>query len=149
MKGREKQEKVCIFCFSFHEFLSLLEKRKTNFDTLLVAFMLKTLGQIGMAPRLDTCINCGKTNDLNCFSIADGGLICKDCADLVDSASPLIFELSDGIINVMRYIQTHPLRSLEGLALPDQSEKVLKQILKAYYSYHLGIENLKSEGLLI
>lgn len=132
-----------------HEFLSLLEKRKTNYETLVVAFMLKALGQIGTAPRLDTCLRCGKEEDLLYFSIADGGLICKACKALEVEPSPLIFELSDGIINVMRYIQTHPLRNLDGLALPEQSEKLLKQILKSYYSYHLGIENLKSEGLRI
>jgi len=132
-----------------HEYLSLLEKRKTNYDTLLVAFMLKALGQIGMAPRLDGCLSCGKTEDLAYFSIADGGLNCKACRGLTEDPNPLIFELSDGIINVMRYIQTHPLRNLDGLALPEQSEKLLKQILKSYFSYHLGIEKLKSEGMRI
>jgi len=132
-----------------HEFLSLLEKRKTSYDTLVVSFMLKALGQIGNAPRLDMCLRCGKKEGLSFFSVADGGLICKDCKGLDQTPNPLIFEVSDGIINVMQYIQTHPLRSLDGLALPAQSEKLLKQILKSYYSYHLGIENLKSEGLKI
>ena len=132
-----------------HEFLALLEKRKTNYDTLLVAFMLKTLTLVGTEPNLSSCQKCGKTEGLTYFSVPDGGLNCKACGSSDQGPNPLIFEVSDGIINVMRYIKAHPLRSLDGLALPKESEMLLKQILKCYYSYHLGIENLKSEGLRI
>ena len=131
------------------EYLALLEKRKTNYDTLLVAFMLKTLTLVGTEPNLSSCQKCGRTEDLLYFSVPDGGLNCNACRASDQSPNPLIFEVSDGIINVMRYIKAHPLRSLDGLALPTESEMLLKQILKCYYSYHLGIENLKSEGLRI
>ncbi|MCQ2553738.1 MAG: DNA repair protein RecO [Clostridia bacterium] len=132
-----------------HEYLALLEKRKSSYDTLMVAFMLKALSICGMAPRLSECAQCGQTDNFVFFSVPDGGLICKDCRASIDGANSLIFEISNDIINVTRYIQSHPLRSLDGLALPKQSEAILKQILKSYYSYHLGIQNLKSEGLQI
>lgn len=130
------------------EYLTLLQKRKTNYDTLLIGFMLKTLYAVGTGPNIDACQLC-KNEKASYFSVPSGGLICKECIASLDVPESLIFELSDGIINVMRYVKTHPLRSLEQLAMPEQSERLLLQILKSYYSYHLGIENLKSEGLRI
>ena len=131
------------------EFLGLLEKRKNSYDTLLVAFMLKALKLSGSAPVLEGCVKCGCKDNLKAFSVPDGGLICENCYDAPARLNPLIFEVSNDIINVTVFIENHPLRSLENLALPKESEVLLKRILKAYFAFHLGIENLKSEGLKI
>ena len=131
------------------EFLGLLEKRKNSYDTLLVAFMLKALKLSGSAPVLEGCVKCGCKENLKAFSVPDGGLICENCYDAPARLNPLIFEVSNDIINVTVFIENHPLRSLENLALPKESEVLLKRILKAYFAFHLGIENLKSEGLKI
>ena len=131
------------------EFLGLLEKRKNSYDTLLVAFMLKALVLSGSAPVLDQCVKCGNKSGFPAFSVPDGGLLCEDCFDAAAKLNPLIFEVSNDIINVTDFIKNHPLHSLENLALPKESEVLLKRILKAYFAFHLGIENLKSEGLKI
>lgn len=131
------------------EFLGLLEKRKNSYDTLLVAFMLKALKLSGSAPVLEGCVKCGSRENFKAFSVSDGGLICENCCDTPARLNPLIFEVSNDIINVTVFIENHPLRSLENLALPKESEVLLKRILKAYFAFHLGIENLKSEGLKI
>ena len=131
------------------EFLQMLEKRKNAYDTLVIAFMLRALAVYGSAPVLDRCSRCGKKNELKTFSVEDGGLVCADCQGAADEFSPLIFGISNDIINAMLYMETHPLRSLENLALPDGTENMLRRILRRYYSYHLGIDNLKSEGLKI
>ncbi len=131
------------------EFLSLLEKRKNSYDTLLVAFMLKTLKLSGSAPMLGGCVKCGSGERLKAFSVPDGGLLCENCYDAPSRLNPLIFEVSNDIIKVTGFIENHPLHSLENLALPKESEVLLKKILKAYFAFHLGIENLKSEGLKI
>lgn len=131
------------------EFLGLLEKRRNSYDTLVIAFMIRALALFGAAPALDRCSRCGKEGEYKAFSVEDGGLICSDCLGASDELNPLIFGLTNDIINVILYMETHPLRSLENLALPDGTEKMLRRILRQYYSYHLGIDNLKSEGLKI
>ena len=133
---------------NIYEFLGMLEKRKASFDTLLIGFMLKALYSVGNGPILDT-------ENASCFSIPDGGLIALEPGGAATSQgttagpSPLKFELSNDIISAMQFIGSHSLKSLENLALPKEAEQKILKILKAYYAYHLGIENLKSEGLII
>jgi len=131
------------------EFLRLLEKRSNSFDTLLVAYMIRALALYGSAPVTNQCSRCGKEGEYKAFSVEDGGLVCKDCLSTGDELNPLIFGCTNDIINVIKYMETHPLRSLENLALPEGNEHMLRRILRQYYSYHLGIDNLKSEGLKI
>jgi len=131
------------------EYLQLLQSRKNSYDTLLVAYMLKALYLIGEGPQLKTCVKCGKAGSYTAFSVQDGGFICSNCVDGGSPLNPLIFNVSNDIITAMQYIENHPLRSLENLALPKTSENMLRKIMRQYYSYHLGIDNLKSEGLKI
>lgn len=47
---------------------------------LLVAFELKLLHAIGIAPQLGTCVRCGRDDAvLQAFSAADGGVVCEGC----------------------------------------------------------------------
>jgi len=54
-----------------------------------------------------------------------------------------------GIIETLKFIEDHSILELETLALNEDTEKTLKVLLKEYFAFHLGIENLKSEGLII
>ena len=131
------------------DFLSMLEKRRKSCETLLIGYMIKALTLSGSGMQLNRCVKCGSEGPFSAISVEGGGVICKDCNCVSEGLNPLIFELSDDIINAVQFIENHPLKSLETLALPDESERKLKRVLRSYYSYHLGIENLKSEGLRI
>ena len=131
------------------DLLAMLEARKSGFGTLLLAFKIKALAVSGCGIASDGCVGCGKTEDLRVFSVPDGGFSCGSCTDAQSLLNPLIFEVSDDIINIVRFVQSHPLRSLENLSIPSQAGKLLTKILKAYYSFHLGIDALKSESLII
>ena len=131
------------------EFLRLMEKRRNAYGTLVVAFMIKALAVFGSAPVTDRCVRCGHDGEYRAFSVKDGGLVCAECLSSTDELDPLIFGLTNDIISVIKFMETHPLRSLENLALPEGTENMLRRILRQYYSYHLGIDNLKSEGLKI
>ncbi len=131
------------------EFLKLLEHRKDDYDALLICYMLKALQMSGNGPQLKMCCRCGRQDNLKHFSIHDGGLLCSACPADEEKLNTLIFELSDDIINVVRFMESHPIRSMWPLALPKDTEHCLKGILRSWYAYHLGIDNLKSEGLKI
>ena len=53
------------------------------------------------------------------------------------------------IIEILKFIETSSLFGLEKLALKEETEDKLKLLLKDYFSYYLGIDKLKSEGLII
>ena len=130
------------------DFLQLLDERKRAFGTLLIGFQMKALQIEGSAPQLDRCMRTGSREDLQAFSIAEGGMLCGDCAkDL--SADPLVFAVTPDQLSALRYMAAHPIGALKGIGLNEEAEKKLRRLFKAYYAYHLGIENLKSESLLI
>ncbi len=133
------------------DYLGMLPQRKGSFDTLLVAFMLQALYFAGCAPQLGACALCGKTDGLSYFSAAAGGLLCEECLTGETAANGGRWEeawpLSTEQLAVLRFMQEHPIRSLEGLALPEETERRLRKILRQYYAWHLGIEKLRSEGM--
>ena len=133
------------------DFLSLLPQRKSSFDTVLIAFMLQALHFVGCAPQLGACAHCGGSEDLSFFSVSAGGLLCADCAARESSESAErgqdVWPLSAEQIAVLHYMQAHPVKSLEGLALPEETERRLRKLLRQYYAWHLGIDKLKSEGM--
>lgn len=53
------------------------------------------------------------------------------------------------IIKTLRYFEEHSISDLSGLALQKDTETELRSLLKEYFSVHLGVDNLKSEGLII
>ena len=96
------------------DFLEMLEKRKTAYNTLVIGYQVKFLDMQGLK--------------------ASEGLKNKANAD---------------IIGTLKYMEDNKLRDLEKLALKPELETEIRLILKDYFAYHLGIENLKSEGLNI
>lgn len=130
------------------DFLALLDERKSAFGTLLIGFQMKVLQLAGNAPQLDRCLRCGSEDDLTVFSVADGGMLCTSCAGHAE-ADPLLFELTADQLAALRYMAARPLEALRGIGLNGDAEKKLRRLFKAYIAYHLGIEDLKSESLVM
>ena len=130
------------------DFLELLDGRKSAFGTLLIGFQMKALQIAGCAPQLDRCMRCGEKEDLAVLSIADGGLVCGRCEGQ-PNPDPLQFSLTQEQLSALRYMAAKPITALKGIGLNEETEKKLRRLFKAYIAYHLGIENLKSESLLI
>jgi DNA repair protein RecO (recombination protein O) len=53
---------------------------------LLVAFELKLLHVVGIAPQLGSCVRCGDDVALVAFSAEDGGIVCSGCRTAGDSS---------------------------------------------------------------
>lgn len=130
------------------DFLSLLDGRKSAYKTLLVGFQMKALQLEGSAPQLDRCIRCGKAEGLKYFSIPEGGMVCEDCLGPA-STDPLVYELTQDQLAALRFMQAKPLTSLKGIGLNEETEDTFRRLFRSYIAYHLGIEHLKSESLLI
>ncbi len=130
------------------DFLTLLNERKSAFGTLLIGFQMKALQLEGCAPQLSSCLNCGKEEDGAALSVAEGGILCGECLGQ-RPADPLVFELNGEQLAALRFLSERPITALKGIGLNEDAEKKLRRLFKAYIAYHLGIEDLKSETLIM
>ena len=97
------------------DFLQSVSVSNSAPETLLYAFMVKTLSMLGVAPELSCCVNCGKHPDafgggFKMFSVSGGGIICPDCAE-EEKRTPdsLIYKPNFDIIDVFRYFELKPI----------------------------------------
>ena len=132
------------------ELLGMLLRRQDRFWTLLLAYQVKALESLGVAPSFGACASCGKTEGLTGFSVPAGGMICADCRRKQQVVMPgrLIYDADFGMIDTIKFFSTHPLSSLEKIALQPEPERRIRKILKEYIGYHLDIGTLRSEGML-
>ena len=131
------------------DFLQTLEKRRSDYETLLLGFQVRALTLFGSAVQADHCIRCGKEGHYVAFSVPEGGAVCTGCMQPGDQLDPLIFAVTDDIMKATHFMASHNVSSLAGLSLGGDKTPVLKRILRAYYSYHLAIDHLKSEDLRV
>jgi len=134
------------------EFLESVSVSKSSVETLLDAFIVKTLRILGVAPEMSCCVNCGKRLDdikVRSFSVSSGGIVCEDCAEQ-EKTSPdsLIYRPSFDIIAVYCYFDSKPLRTFRKVDLKEDVSGEVRDILAEYTDRYLGVDVLrKSKGL--
>lgn len=133
------------------DYLTALEKRNKKYATLALAYQIKSLLYVGCAPEVKKCVCCGGNQELSWLAVNEGGVICNNCLNKLKSNGneSLIYDVDFGIIEVINYILSNPIKNLENLALNDQTQEKLKMIIRSYIAYHLDIRDLKSESFLI
>lgn len=132
-------------------YLRVLEGRQGRFETLFLAYQIKSWKYLGCQPELSACVCCGDKDSLQELSIGQGGCICSKCLkenSLRDNEF-LIYGSDFDMIGVIRYIFSNPLENLEGIALRDAMLEKIRRFTKEYIEYHLDIKNLKTEGFLL
>lgn len=132
------------------DYLEALEQRSGKYATLALAYQFKALKSMGLAPEIKHCVCCG-SQERDFFVVSEGGTVCRNCLNKLQGNvnESLIFSTNFGIIEVISYILANPLKKLEKLALNEQTQKHLKNIMQSYLAYHLDIKELKSESFLI
>ncbi len=96
---------------------------------LVTAFLLKAAEAIGVAPALDQCAGCGRTDDLRRFSFSAGGVLCERCR------TPGAYSLREGLTD---YLAT--LASSELAAMPQGDERFsgeARGVARRFIEYHL------------
>ena len=133
-----------------NEFFEMLEKREKGIGTLVLAYQANVLKYMGVMPELDRCVICGAKSEAAKFSIEDGGIICPNCAVNIENSQPqkLIYDVKFGIVDILRFFTSNPLKNLEKLALKGDAGKLLQKIIREYAAYHLDASDLKSEELV-
>lgn len=133
------------------DFFDIMEKRSRKYSSLALAYQIKVLQEAGSMPQVRQCAVCGEQDEPALFSVKEGGILCRRCCLKFhgNQNDSLIYPVNFGIVNILRYILDHPLKSFENLALDDDIQKQLGRIIKSYVAYHLDIGELKSESFLI
>lgn len=133
------------------DLFNIMEKRSKKYSSLILAYQIKVLQEVGSMPRVSQCVVCGEKEEPVLFSVKEGGVICKKCClKFHDNKNDtLIYTVNFGIVDILRYILDNPLKSFENLALDDEIQKQLSKIIKSYIAYHLDIGELKSESFLL
>ena len=140
------------------EFLKSISQAGKSAETLLLAYIFKTLKMLGVAPELGGCVNCGKGLDAfsrdagkslaPSFSVTSGGVICEECAEQEKTdANALIYKPSFSIIDVFVYFDSKPLRTFERIDLKPEVSKEVRAILAEYVDRYLGADVLRQNAL--
>lgn len=131
------------------DFMGELETRKRKYETLVMAYEVKLLRILGMFPELPQCVSCGRKDQLEFFSVSEGGMMCRECVEKLNTSGQdsLIYETKFGIVDILNYFAANPLKSFEKIALEDNVAGQLQMILKNYISFHFDVGELKSESI--
>ncbi len=108
--------------------LRALDDGETHPD-LVTAFLLKAADIVGVAPALQACAGCGRTDHLTRFSFAAGGAQCDRCR------APGAFVLQDGLTRYLAAMAAADLADLPAYepALSGQAMGVARRFVE----YHL------------
>ncbi len=96
---------------------------------LITSFLLKAADTIGVAPSLDQCAGCGRTDDLRKFSFAAGGVLCARCR------TAGAYSLRDGLTGYMARLASADLSEL-----PDAEGQFVGEargVARRFIEYHL------------
>lgn len=115
-------------------------------DTFMIPLMmyeLKMFSKGGIAPVIDRCVVCGRTESFRSFSIQEGGILCEQCHT-----------------NDLRAIQLHPslfkllaiflhveLERIGNISVKKENEQLLRRLFDQYYDEYGGF-HLKSKKFL-
>ncbi len=96
---------------------------------LVTAYLLKAAEIIGVAPALEHCASCGRTDDLHRFSFAAGGVVCERCR------SSGAYALREGLTDYLAAVGASELTEL-----PDPDEALSREaigVARRFVEYHL------------
>jgi len=60
----------------------------------------------------------------------------------------LIYQAGFDIVNIIKFFAVNSLKTIENLALKEETGKRLQQIIREYAAYYLDASGIKSEELL-
>jgi DNA repair protein RecO (recombination protein O) len=112
--------------------------------TLIRAFELKLLAQLGYGPELDSCVSCSAqvTARGRGFSVAEGGVLCASCTEERGVA-----RLSSAALRALRELRQRPTEAVAERRLSSSAREELEQLMRPFVDSHVGRE-LRSTAFL-
>jgi len=125
--AQEDEPAVRLFLL-LHRGLKTLDRGALHPD-LVSSFLLKAADVVGMAPALDSCAGCGRSEDLRRFSFQAGGVLCERCR------TPGAYALRDGLTDYLAGVAAADLD-----ALPPSDESFSREaigVARRFLEFHL------------
>lgn len=126
------------------ECLRVISESKDSCETVLLAFIVKSLRVLGVMPELGCCVNCGREageadGGYPLFSVTSGGIICADCAAKEKTeGNALIYRPAFDIIEVFRFFLSRPLDTFAKVSLKREVIESVRTIISGYIDRYLG-----------
>ncbi len=118
----------------FQQLLDALTGEQSSIVLYELAFKLKLLAGLGLAPTLDRCAVCERIPQESWFSMEKGGLLCERCREKNDVREvPLEKGTARGLYMVLRL----PFHKLRRLRLPEEVAKLSEQLIEEFTAHHL------------
>ena len=122
--------------------LRALEKKQMPVELIKVIYELKTMTINGDEPNVFQCLNCGKTENIDYFSMNKRGCVCKDCYDKEGGEA-----LKQSVLYTMQYIVTTPCEKLFSFTLSEEAFEQLRDLVLRYRRRYMD-HMFKSERFL-
>ncbi len=106
----------------------MISESDKDLELILSIFKLRLLSIIGFRPVVEKCVNCGKQEELNYFSLKDNGLKCKSCGKIDKGA----ICLSDSTVKAIKYIIWAEPKKIFSFDLSDENKQELRILTKTY-----------------
>ena len=129
--------------------LEALEKSEGNFQLLLPVFELRMASQLGYAPSLEKCANCGKAlqtfdpKDLGMFQVTKGAVLCPICLERPSETGMLGDVRFQGgrkasmkTLNVLRMFLEERLDSIPSIEYDEVTGNEIDETLRLYLRHH-------------
>lgn len=125
----------------YNIYLSAVLKIEEGFDPSVLTNIveLKYLSFLGVSPKLNGCVVCGKENVVS-ISAYKGGFVCKNHVDND-------YVVSDKTIKIIRMLEYVDISKISKLEVSDQVKKEINSFLDDYYDRYTGLY-LKSKKFL-
>jgi len=106
-----------------------------SLNLLIIRFFeMNLLINLGYSPVLNKCVLCNKKHgSLQIFSLAEGGVVCNDCAGQLDKK----FLLSGESLALLRLLVTGNIKTISRVKTSDATLKQLENFLEKYLEYYL------------
>ncbi len=116
--------------------LYVISETEMDLEFVLSIFKLRLLCLLGFTPRIQKCVECGKEENLDYFSLKDNGFKCNVCARQDTGA----IEISETTKKAIQYIVMAPAKKLYSFQISEENKKQLSMISKLYTDIKLEKE---------
>lgn len=100
----------------------------------VIMYEMKLYKKGGFAPKVDSCVNCGRKEELVAFSINEGGILCSRCRH-IDIESTFLPNPLPKLLNIFLEIG---LERVNNISVKDENKNIVRQLLDSYYDRYGG-----------
>lgn len=118
--------------------LQALSRENADYHLIRRIYEIRALGELGFAPQLLTCTECGEVlregeEEIYHFSAESGGLVCKSCKPYYHD----LVRISYSTRYTLQYILGAPMKQLYHFTVTKNIQKQLDEVGEKYVPYYV------------